>query len=619
MNELFPTEPASPYRVLARKYRPVTFAELVGQDALVRTLTNAIRTGRIAHAFVLTGVRGIGKTTTARIIARALNCVGPDGKGGPTIEPCGVCEHCTAIAQDRHVDVIEMDAASRTGVDDIRDLIEGVQYRPVRARYKVYIIDEVHMLSKNAFNALLKTLEEPPEHVKFVFATTEIRKVPITVLSRCQRFDLRRLDREQLAAHLISIAAKEKAKIAPDAIALLARAADGSVRDGLSLLDRAIAESDPAAEISAEQVRGMLGLADRSQTLDLFETVMKGAVAEALALARDFYRAGADPLTLVQDLLEVTHGITRLKLVAEQAAADLSASEAQRAKPLAEKLSVPVLSRAWQMLLKGVNEVQFAPQPMNALEMLLVRLAYVADLPTPGEIVARLQSEGAGNGAGAASGGAAAAAPAPRATAAPIPPTSGRASGNGGPRAALAQQPRAESTPAAAPSAAPAPRAELKSFAELVQLFSERKEASLYADLRMHVHLVRFELGRLEFRPLDRAPSNLPNRVGELLTAWTGQRWMVSVSNEPGEPTLHEQEAARKADAHARALVHPIVKKALAVFPGAAVKVRPLDADTLAAGAPAEEPAESANGEAAPPPAEDYPADYAGPEDEDFA
>jgi len=602
MNELFPSEPTSPYRVLARKYRPVTFAELVGQDALVRTLTNAIKTGRIAHAFVLTGVRGIGKTTTARIIARALNCVGPDGKGGPTIEPCGVCEHCTQIAQDRHVDVIEMDAASRTGVDDIRDLIEGVQYRPVRARYKVYIVDEVHMLSKHAFNALLKTLEEPPEHVKFVFATTEIRKVPITVLSRCQRFDLRRLDREQLAAHLTSIAGKENAKIAPDAIALLARAADGSVRDGLSLLDRAIAEADPKAEISAEQVRQMLGLADRSQTLDLFETVMKGAVAEALAQARDLYRAGADPLTLVQDLLEVTHGITRLKLVAEQAAADLSASEAQRAKPLAEKLSVPVLSRAWQMLLKGVQEVQLAPQPMNAFEMLLVRMAHVADLPTPGEIVARLQSESAGNGGAPApapaspSGGTRAAAPA---ALRPAP-------GNGAPRAALAQQPRAETAPPVA-----TPRAELKSFAELVQLFSDRKEGALYADLTMHAHLVRFEPGRLELRPSVRASPNLCNRVGELLTAWTGQRWIVSVSNEAGEPTLRAQSDARAEAAHQKALEHPIVKRALAVFPGAVVKVKSADAP-----APAEEPA-TAEGDAAPP--EEYPADYAGPDEEDFA
>ncbi len=612
MNELFPTEPAGPYRVLARKYRPVTFAELVGQDALVRTLTNAIKTGRIAHAFVLTGVRGIGKTTTARIIARALNCVGPDGKGGPTVEPCGVCEHCTQIAQDRHVDVIEMDAASRTGVDDIRDVIEGVQYRPLRARYKVYIIDEVHMLSKHAFNALLKTLEEPPEHVKFVFATTEIRKVPITVLSRCQRFDLRRLDREQLAAHLAAVAAKESAKIAPDAIALLARAADGSVRDGLSLLDRAIAEADPKAEISAEQVRGMLGLADRSHTLDLFEAVMKGAVAEALALARDLYRAGADPLTLVQDLLEVAHGITRLKLVAEQAAADLSASEAARARPLAEKLSVPVLSRAWQMLLKGVEEIQLAPQPMNAFEMLLVRLAYVADLPTPGEIVARLQGEG-GNGASAAPSAAPASAAAPSggARAAPAPPL--RPPGNGGPRAALAQQPRAQAE--TAPAAPAAPRDEPKSFAELVQLVSERREADLYAHLTMHVHLVRFEAGRLELRPTERAPANLSNRVGELLTAWTGKRWMVSVSNDAGEPTLRAQADARAAAAHQSALAHPIVRKALAVFPGAQVSVKRLDAP-----ATAEEPADAAGDDAAaPPPPEEYPADYAGPDEEDFA
>jgi DNA polymerase-3 subunit gamma/tau len=613
MNELFP-EPASPYRVLARKYRPVTFAELVGQDALVRTLTNAIRTGRIAHAFVLTGVRGIGKTTTARIIARALNCVGPDGKSGPTIEPCGACEHCVAIAQDRHVDVIEMDAASRTGVDDIRDLIEGVQYRPVRARYKVYIIDEVHMLSKNAFNALLKTLEEPPEHVKFVFATTEIRKVPITVLSRCQRFDLRRLDREQLARHLAAIAAKENARIGADAIALLARAADGSVRDGLSLLDRAIAEADPAAEITAEQVRGMLGLADRSQTLDLFETVMKGAVAEALALAGELYRAGADPLTLVQDLLDVTHGVTRMKLVAEQASLDLSASEAARAKPLAEKLSVPVLSRAWQMLLKGIAEVQHAPQPMNALEMLLVRLAYVSDLPTPGEIVARLHGQGAASGAGTAApaaGGVRAAPAAPIATArAPA--------GNGAPRAALAQQPRAESArPAPAAAAAAEARPAPRTFHELVQLFAERREADLYAHLTRHVHLVRFEAGRLELRPTERAPPTLPNRVGELLSAWTGQRWIVSVSNEPGEPTVREQSDARAAAAHDRALAHPIVRKALAVFPGAAVAVKALDAP-----APAAEPAEGdggADGASPDMPEPDYPADYAGPEDEDFA
>jgi DNA polymerase-3 subunit gamma/tau len=650
MDELLPTEDAQgPYRVLARKYRPTTFAELIGQDALVRTLTNAIRTGRIAHAFVLTGVRGIGKTTTARLIARALNCVGPDGKGGPTITPCGECEHCTAIAQDRHVDVMEMDAASRTGVDDIRDLIEGAQYRPVRARYKVYIIDEVHMLSKPAFNALLKTLEEPPEHVKFVFATTEIRKVPITVLSRCQRFDLRRVERGQLAAHLAGIAEKEAARLAPDAVALLARAADGSVRDGLSLLDRAIAEAEPGQEIPAAQVRAMLGLADRNRTLDLFEAVMKGAIAEALDIAGEMYRDGADPLTLVQDLLESTHDITRLKLAAAQAATDLGAGDLARLGPMAERLSVPVLSRAWQMLLKGVNEVQFAPQPASALEMLLVRLAYASDLPTPGEIVARFQGEGGASPP--ASGGA------PPGKGTPSGGAQGNAVGGstiggsgiggsgiggsgtpgglvrggtrtvasahrpeaitGGARTALARQPAADPAPPLAPRAAPRPAP--TSFPEIVALFDERREAMLLAHLRRDVHLVRCESGRLEFRPGPHAPPHLPSRIGELLTAWTGQRWVVSISNEPGQPTLHEQAEARKADAHAKALEHPIVKRALAVFPGADVKVQPVDA-------PAPEPADDAPADDAPDEAvspdltlDDYPADYGGPDEEDFA
>jgi DNA polymerase-3 subunit gamma/tau len=586
MSELFPTEPAGSYRVLARKYRPTRFAELVGQDALVRTLTNAIKTGRIAHAFLLTGVRGIGKTTTARIIARALNCISADSKGGPTIDPCGVCEHCTAIAQDRHVDVIEMDAASRTGVDDIRELIEGVQYRPVRARYKVYIIDEVHMLTKNAFNALLKTLEEPPPHVKFVFATTELRKVPVTVLSRCQRFDLRRLDRVQLAEHLAAVAAKEKARVAPDAIALLARAADGSVRDGLSLLDRAIAESDPAAEITAEQVRGMLGLADRGESLDLFETVMKGAVAEALALARRLYRDGADPLTLVQDLLAVTHEIMRVKLVAEQSALDLTAGEMARAKPLADALSVAVLGRAWQMLLKGVGEVQLAPQPIDALEMLLVRLCYVADLPTPGEIVAKLEGAEAPR---EKRGKLEAAPPSPR-----LPSGLAAVSAT---RLAVASAPEdapRATAPAPATTSAAAP---LASFAEVAQLFADRREMLLHAHLTRDVHLVRFEEGRIEIRPGERAPATLANRVGELLTLWTNRRWLVVVSNDAGEATLHEQASERAAAARARALEHPIVKKVLAVFPGAdLVAVRRFDELQ----APAPPPADGEAGDVSP-------------------
>jgi DNA polymerase-3 subunit gamma/tau len=336
------TEPATEYRVLARKYRPQTFAEIIGQEAMVRTLANAIKTGRIAHAFILTGVRGVGKTTTARIIARALNCIGRDEQGGPTTDPCGECVHCRSIAEDRHVDVLEMDAASRTGVDDIRELTDGVRYRPVSGRYKVYIIDEVHMLSKNAFNALLKTLEEPPPDVKFVFATTEVHKVPVTVLSRCQRFSLRRVPIEQLVAHYRQIAAAEAVEIAPAALGLIARAADGSVRDGLSLLDQAIALS--AGTIEEAAVRDMLGIADRGLVFDLFETVLKGDAADAVERMESLYQGGADPLTVMQDLLELTHFVTRLKLAPDAGAGDpMAEGDRERARPLAEKLSIPLL------------------------------------------------------------------------------------------------------------------------------------------------------------------------------------------------------------------------------------------------------------------------------------
>src|SRR3954467_2171678 len=370
-----------PYRVLARKYRPVDFTTLVGQEAMVRTLRNAIATGRIAHAFMLTGVRGVGKTTTARIIARALNCVGPDGKGGPTVDPCGVCEHCIAIKEDRDVDVIEMDAASRTGVADARELIEGVRYRPVSGRYKVYIIDEVHMLSTAAFNALLKTLEEPPPHVKFVFATTEIRKVPVTVLSRCQRFDLRRIDSAELAAYLATLAEKEKVKIEEGALALIARAAEGSARDSLSLLDQAIAHGE-GDMITADTVRQMLGLADRGRVLDIFEKLMGGKIAEALTDLGGLYDAGADPLAVMQDLLETTHFLTRLKVApAAQGFFDGGSGEAKRAADLAATLSVPSLTRAWQILLKGLFEVRDATRPISACEMALIRLSYAAELP----------------------------------------------------------------------------------------------------------------------------------------------------------------------------------------------------------------------------------------------
>ncbi|MEO7053610.1 MAG: DNA polymerase III subunit gamma/tau, partial [Rhizomicrobium sp.] len=380
--------PEEAYRVLARKYRPSDFTGLIGQEALVRTLSNAFATGRIAHAFMLTGVRGVGKTTTARIIARALNCIGSDGKRmDPTIHPCGVCDPCVTIAESRNVDVQEMDAASNNGVDEVRQIIEAVRYAPASSRYKVYILDEVHMLSKAAFNAILKTLEEPPPHVKFIFATTEIRKVPVTVLSRCQRFDLRRIESGELAAYLGQIAAKEKVEIEEGALALIARAAEGSARDALSLLDQAIAHNESGA-ITAEIMRGMLGLADRGRVLDLFEKVMGGDVPAALADLGALYDSGADPLAVMQDLMEITHFLTRLKVApSAQGFFDGASGEAKRAADLAAKLSVPSLTRAWQLLLKGLFEVRDATRPISACEMALIRLSYAAELPPTDKLV----------------------------------------------------------------------------------------------------------------------------------------------------------------------------------------------------------------------------------------
>jgi DNA polymerase-3 subunit gamma/tau len=602
------TEAPSAYRVLARKYRPRTFAEMIGQEAMVRTLSNAIAQGRLAHAFILTGVRGVGKTTTARILARAFNCVGPDGSGGPTVEPCGVCEHCRAIAEDRHVDVMEMDAASRTGVADIRELIDGVRYAPVQARYKIYIIDEVHMLSTAAFNALLKTLEEPPPHVKFIFATTEIRKVPVTVLSRCQRFDLRRVDAETLAAHFGRVAEAEGAKIAPAALALIARAADGSVRDGLSLLDQAIARREGEGGIGEAEVRDMLGLADRTQLFDLFERAMKGEGAGTLALLAEMYRAGADPVVTLQDLLGLVHWLTRVKLVPETADDPaLPEAERTRGKAMAEALAIPVLARAWQMLLKGLSEAQAAPSPLQAAEMALIRLMHASSLPTPGDLVRRIEEQGglptsAMPARGSAPAGSGTRGPGNGVSAVGMPVSSGAASGAPtGPTAALAVG--AEGFHAGSGSAAPAPlRAPApRSFEGLVALVAEKREGVLHAHLVNDVHLVRFEPGRLEIHPGPGAPGNLANRLGTLLGEWTGQRWVVAVSAEPGQPTLRQQAEALRQRQHREAAAHPLVQAVLKHFPGAVIEavreLKPEAGDAAAAGGAAEENGGSDAGE----------------------
>jgi DNA polymerase-3 subunit gamma/tau len=551
------SEPGGAYRVLARKYRPSTFAELIGQEAMVRTLTNAIATGRIAHAFILTGVRGVGKTTTARIIARALNCIGPDGKGGPTASPCGVCEPCKAIADDRFVDVMEMDAASRTGVDEIRELTDGVRYKPVAARFKIYIIDEVHMLSKAAFNALLKTLEEPPPDVKFIFATTEIHKVPVTVLSRCQRFSLRRVPQEMLATHYAAISDKEGIKAEPPGIALIARAADGSVRDGLSILDQAMALGGEA--ITEASVRDMLGIADRGLVFDLLEAALKGDAGAALAQMKSLYEGGADPIIVLQDLLELAHFLTRLKLAPNAGEGD-PAVEGDRARgmPLAQKLGIPALSRAWQLLLKGLEEAQAAPSPLQAAEMVLVRLAYIADLPSPAEIIRAM--DGAPPAAPVSSS-------APRIGASPAPVGS---HGGGGVSAAASVAVRQEAAPNAAPTASFAPQPQ--SFLQVVELFEKNQEALIRAQLYAHAHLVSFETGRIGLRLDEGASRDLTNKLATLLSQWTGQRWLVSISGEEGEPTLKEQSEQRAQSMKSEAASDPLVRAVLEAFPGARIE-----------------------------------------------
>ena len=539
------------YRVLARKYRPQDFSALIGQDALVRTVTNAITSGRIAQAYMLTGVRGVGKTTTARIIARALNCIGPDGTGNATPEPCGVCEHCVAIAEDRHVDVLEMDAASRTGVDDMRELLDGVRYRPTSARTKVYIIDEVHMLSIQAFNALLKTLEEPPEHVKFIFATTEIRKVPVTVLSRCQRFDLRRVEAAELFEHFSKIATEESAALDEGAMKLICRAADGSVRDGLSLLDQAIAHAelseDGQTKVSETEVRDMLGLADREIIFDTFDALMKGETQTVLDLVRRQYDAGANPVVLLQDLLELTHWLTRLKM-SPDAADDLMAAEAERTrgKDMAAALSMKVLTRTWQMLLKGLSEARSAPVPLQAVEMALIRLAYAADLPPPDEVIKSLDTGDASSPA------------APR----PAPPSS---NGNGATATAVQTQPAQEPEPTPQPTAQALPQPQ--SLIEVVDILEQAGEMKYAVHLYQDVHEVLFQQGRIDLRVEPAVPKDFAGKVAETLSAQTGERWVISLVNEPGAETLKDQaEQAARQD--------PVVQSMLEAFPGARMRVK---------------------------------------------
>ncbi len=558
------TEPETAYRVLARKYRPETFADLIGQDAMVRTLRNAFEADRIAHAFVLTGVRGVGKTTTARIVAKGLNCIGKDGQGGPTIEPCGTCEACIAIAEGRHVDVLEMDAASRTGVGDIREIIDSVAYRAASARYKVYIIDEVHMLSTSAFNALLKTLEEPPEHVKFIFATTEIRKVPVTVLSRCQRFDLRRIEPEAMLTHLSGIAGKEGTTVSDDALALITRAADGSVRDALSLLDQAIAHG--AGTVDAAEIRAMLGLADRGRVLDLFEQIMSGDVAAALAELSAQYAAGADPVAVLRDLAETTHWITMVSITPD--AADdptVGPGERTRGLDLAQRLSMRSLTRAWQMLLKILDETASAPNAMMAAEMAIIRLTHVADLPSPEEVVRRLSTDP----------GSAPDAP-PATSPSPGPPASSpSAQAPSAPARAMAGR-APERRPTESPSVENAPDsqalARYASFEDVVALVRSRRDVSLLVQIENGVRLVSYTPGRIEFEPTDSAMPDLAQTLGKKLGLWTGARWAVSVVGHGGAPSLAEARASSQRDLKAQVSGHPLMQAVLAAFPGAEIR-----------------------------------------------
>ncbi|WP_208997176.1 DNA polymerase III subunit gamma/tau [Roseibium denhamense] len=573
------------YRVLARKYRPKTFEDLVGQEPMVQTLENAFHTGRIAQAWMLTGVRGVGKTTTARILARGLNYEVPGDADKPTVKLTQEGTHCRAIMEGRHVDVIEMDAASHTGINDIREIIDAARYRPATARYKVYIIDEVHMLSNAAFNGLLKTLEEPPQHVKFIFATTEIRKVPITVLSRCQRFDLRRIEQSKLIGLLRRISHAENITISDEALLLIARAGEGSARDSLSLLDQAMAHGGGAIE--ADDLRRMLGLADRARVIDLFHHIMAGRIEEALAELQAQYDVGADPAIVLTDLADFTHLVTRIKVAPKSAdEASVTETERSRGQEFAEKLSVRLLSRAWQILLKGVQEVQSASKPLAAADMVLVRLAYAADLPDPGELMAQVKTGQNAHGGGAASSGSQAMPSGGGATAMAVGAPQTPYSGNSGPtmsaEAATGARPHLSAIqggqPAIRPQAPAQPDAvqeisafQLKSLQDCAALASEKRDIPMKVAIQRQMRLVKFEPGKIEIQPTEDAPADIAGEFGRKLTEWTGQRWFVIVSRTQGRPTIHEEQEANQQQLLSDAKSHPTVAALLSAFPGAKV------------------------------------------------
>ena len=549
-------EETTKYQVLARKYRPETFSDLIGQEAMVRTLKNAFDADRIAQAFMMTGIRGVGKTTTARIIAKGMNCIGLEGNTGPTTSPCGQCEHCVAISEGRHVDVLEMDAASRTGVDDIREIIDSVHYRAASARFKIYIIDEVHMLSNNAFNALLKTLEEPPEHVKFIFATTEIRKVPVTVLSRCQRFDLRRIEPEEMIKMLQNLAKLENASISNEALALITRASEGSARDAQSLLDQAI--SHGAGETSVDQVRAMLGLADRGRVLDLFEFIMRGQAKEALNELGSQYSDGADPIGIIRDLAEVTHWVSIIKITPD--AADdptVSPDEKTRGQAFSQSLSMRILTRTWQLLLKALEEISSAPNPMMAAEMAVIRITHVSDLPSPEELVKKLtsthsESEGVKKRS-------------------PGKSISNTTSSNFKPTQQTETRPIKNEGNTALALDTETLDLQYPTFESVLEIIRKFRDMKLLIDVENSVRLSSYVPGRIEFTPTENAPKDLAQRLGQLLQNWTGFRWAITVVGNCSGETIQEQRNAKDATLKREAKLHPFVKTVFDNFPKASI------------------------------------------------